>query len=101
MSKKRIEWIDIAKGITILLVVIGHGAINGALRGIIFSFHMPLFFILSSITFRLSENHDMFVRKTERAFVHLMLAAIGIYFFEHFFIWHRTTRHSNCLISMP
>ena len=82
MAKERIEWIDIAKGITILLVIVGHGTINGVLRGIIFSFHMPLFFILSSITFRLSENRDMFVRKTERAFVHLMLAAIGIYFFR-------------------
>ena len=27
MAKERIEWIDIAKGITILLVIVGHGAI--------------------------------------------------------------------------
>lgn len=38
MAKERIEWIDIAKGITILLVIVGHGAINGVLRGIIFFF---------------------------------------------------------------
>lgn len=37
---KRIEWIDMAKGITILLVIIGHtvseGFYEGIVRGLIF-----------------------------------------------------------------
>lgn len=44
-DRQRIDWIDFAKGITILLVIIGHN-VSGPLRGAIFSFHMPLFFIL-------------------------------------------------------
>ncbi|WP_270224197.1 acyltransferase family protein [Lactiplantibacillus pentosus] len=47
---KRIEWIDIAKGIAILAVVVGHtlGPYNGQLFGsLIFAFHMPIFFMLS------------------------------------------------------
>lgn len=47
---KRIEWIDIAKGIAILAVVIGHtlGPYNGQFFGsLIFAFHMPIFFMLS------------------------------------------------------
>ncbi|RMW41841.1 acetyltransferase [Lactiplantibacillus pentosus] len=47
---KRIEWIDIAKGIAILAVVVGHtlGPYNGQFFGsLIFAFHMPIFFILS------------------------------------------------------
>lgn len=48
--RKRIEWIDIAKGIAILAVVVGHtlGPYNGQFFGsLIFAFHMPIFFMLS------------------------------------------------------
>lgn len=44
---KRIEWIDIAKGIGIILVVIGHISQIKVLNDIIYSFHMPLFFMIS------------------------------------------------------
>lgn len=49
--KTRINWIDQAKGIGILLVVIGHMAIPLKLSIIIFSFHMPLFFFISGFLF--------------------------------------------------
>lgn len=50
---KRIEWIDCAKGIAMFLVILGHtvssdwSSIEKLIRAVIFSFHMPLFFILS------------------------------------------------------
>ena len=40
-------WIDIAKGIGIILVVIGHTIGSQRVNDIIYTFHMPLFFILS------------------------------------------------------
>ncbi len=52
MKNCRIEWIDFAKGIAILLVIIGHtvswsgGKWEALVRGGIFSFHMPFFFNL-------------------------------------------------------
>ena len=52
MSNKRNVEIDIAKGIGILLVIIGHGAIPSWSKDAISSFHMPLFFILSGYFFR-------------------------------------------------
>lgn len=57
MDLKRIEYIDIAKGIGIILVVIGH-TINGfSLPGMwIWSFHMPLFFIISGLCFDATRN---------------------------------------------
>lgn len=76
---KRIDWIDISKGLTILLVIIGHSDIRSVLRGAIFSFHMPLFFILSSTTYKCSTNNDELLNKSEKAFLHLFLAVIGIY----------------------
>lgn len=77
----RIDWIDVAKGITILLVIFGHGNINPWFRGAIFSFHMPLFFILSIMTYKLSQNNDEFVWKTEKSFTHLILPAVAIHAF--------------------
>ena len=46
--KERLDYIDLAKGIGILLVVIGHGAFNNFGINI---FHMPLFFCISGLTF--------------------------------------------------
>ena len=74
---RRIDWVDFAKGVGILLVIVGHGTGPGMLgnitRGIIFSFHMPLFFILSSYTFRYSRTKEEFLRSTKKAAVHLLV----------------------------
>ena len=45
--QQRNQWIDIAKGIGILLVVIGHSSIPIFMSNFIWAFHMPLFFICS------------------------------------------------------
>ena len=51
--KTRIQWIDIAKAITIIAMIIGHSVPYGSsIRNLIFSFHMPLFFILTGYTMR-------------------------------------------------
>ena len=49
-KKGRIEYIDVAKGIGIILVVLGHLDVKGQIsREIIYSFHVPLFFMLSGM----------------------------------------------------
>ena len=45
-QSNRIEWIDIAKGIAIICVILGHLGIFKINR-VVFVFHMPLFFVLS------------------------------------------------------
>lgn len=58
--------LDIAKGIGIILVVIGHCVNTESLPGkVIYSFHMPLFFIISGILFNPKINYDfqMFCKK--------------------------------------
>ncbi|MED1125018.1 acyltransferase family protein [Bacillus atrophaeus] len=50
--KGRVEWIDISKGIGIILVVLGHAPTDDALKSFIFSFHMPMFFFLSGAVYR-------------------------------------------------
>lgn len=69
MTKKvRIRWIDIARGIGILLVVYGHALSAGELRAVIYSFHMPLFFLLSGLVFRYKSDESLhaFIRKNAR-----------------------------------
>ncbi|MBR6201067.1 MAG: acyltransferase family protein [Spirochaetales bacterium] len=51
----RIEWIDIAKGIGIICVIIGHMGIYSVNR-VVFSFHMPLFFIISGYVFHIDNR---------------------------------------------
>lgn len=49
MSKLRNQWLDVAKGITIILMVLGHTTIPKLLSDFIWAFHMPLFFIASGL----------------------------------------------------
>ena len=53
--KKSINYIDNARGIAIILMVVGH-VVSGYKRAIIFSFHMPLFIIISGFFFKPGRN---------------------------------------------
>lgn len=48
----RLGWVDAAKGIGIITVVIAHVWTRGPVRDFIYAFHMPLFFLLSGYMFR-------------------------------------------------
>jgi len=61
MTNKRIDYIDSCKAIGILLVILGHTPdIPEWLYTIIYSFHMPLFFILSGMLFNTSKASSKF-----------------------------------------
>lgn len=77
-GRSRIEWIDCAKGITILLVIIAHTVPE--LYGVIYSFHMPLFFALSCVTYQFSKDTGELLMKTKSAFRHLIVPSISVYF---------------------
>ncbi len=67
-ENERIEYLDIAKGVGILLVIIGHVELVAApVRQYIASFHMPLFFLISGMLlwYKKEEQKEMesFVRK--------------------------------------
>lgn len=90
---RRIASIDIAKGLGILLVVLGHqidyfdADIQAAYR-YIYLFHVPLFFFLSGMFFR--EQEDLwtcFKKKFMRLFVPYLLANIFFFFVEMVRVW--------------
>lgn len=63
-SKHYIEWIDVAKGIGILLVIVGHCIFP--LHVLIDVFHMPLFFFIAGITFSHKSDTEFLVSKVNR-----------------------------------
>ena len=88
---KRIEWIDIAKGITIFLVIIGHVSNNTTINYFIYSFHMPLFFIISGFLYKKKENY------TKRKFKSILIPyfIFSILSFMYWFIIERNFREQN------
>ena len=51
-APQRLDWVDVARGIGIIAVVVGHVWTRGPLRDAMYSFHMPLFFLLSGMLSR-------------------------------------------------
>ena len=52
----RIPMIDVAKGIGIILVVIGHTNLPTLVMNLIYAFHVPLFFVLSGMVFNMNKS---------------------------------------------
>ncbi|OKP81749.1 hypothetical protein A3844_25550 [Paenibacillus helianthi] len=78
-ANKRIDWIDIFKGLIILFVVIGHE--NGFLVKYVYLFHMPAFFFISGFTSNLDKQG--FYAFTRDRFLRLIIpvCCINILFF--------------------
>jgi len=102
----RLHYIDIAKGVAMLLVIIGHCSYSEkALVGWLYSFHMPLFFALSGFTFR-PEKYKTFREVLFAKFRQLIVP----YFFFSALLWllslllldgmQLTYRHTNEFIGI-
>lgn len=68
-KKSRLTALDSLRGFGILLVVLGHTSQTNDLVSWIFSFHMPLFFIISGMLFHERQFLDSFKRKAVRLLV--------------------------------
>lgn len=91
-SDSRIEWIDIAKGIGIICVVIGHIIVIiprlTTLCEMIYLFHVPLFFFISGFLYKENPKQISYISKKIKQLVvpyfsvFLFIAPIAIYI-EH------------------
>ena len=73
MSKKRIEYLDVARGIAIILVIIGHIFKDGVLWRFIYSFHMPLFIIVSGYFYKNRRLKDEFIILFKKFFLPMII----------------------------
>lgn len=106
---KRIKWIDIAKGITILLVIVGHSigdtSLGSIIRGLIFSFHMPLFFILGAMSHQCPTNIEQYRLKMQKSMLRLIVPAMVLFCINavpHFFTAQSSlsTYWKDCLLTL-
>jgi fucose 4-O-acetylase-like acetyltransferase len=65
MRKQRITYFDIAKGIGIISIILGHLNVNTFNR-IVFTYHVPLFFIISGYFISDKDDLSLFIRKRAR-----------------------------------
>ena len=84
MTKERSLSIDAAKGIGITLMFLGHMQIGESLLAFIYSFHMPLFVIISGFLFRADKPFFVSVRRRAKAlllpYLYTNLAALCVRF---------------------
>lgn len=93
--KLRIEWIDVAKAIAIILVIVGHSvAFGGVTRNLIFSFHMPLFFILAGYTKRTVSDLAGFKKVFIHSFKRLIVPLLFIEVFALIYQFAANSDHS-------
>lgn len=79
LPQGRIEWVDIAKGVAIILVIVGHSLeYSSGMRNVIYSFHMPLFFLLSGYTYRMANDRATFIRHVKKGCKHLLLPCLFV-----------------------
>lgn len=79
--KTRIDWIDSAKGIGIILVCLGHsiGWMDQPLNKMILSFHMPLFFFLSGTTIKpIDKSMDAWLHLVRHKMRNIILPMLAI-----------------------
>lgn len=87
---KRVEWIDLTKGLGMLLVILGHCVcFGGIMHNAIFAFHMPLFFILSGIVYK--TNSKGIVSKKIKSLIvpYFIFSILGILVSLAIPIWRR------------
>lgn len=106
---KRIEWLDRAKGLAIVLVVLGH-ALTTSIRNDslianhiynwVYYFHMPLFMTLSGISYQIANNHYLnktivtFIRKKPKRLILPYVVYVSLVYLV-FFIANILPRVSN------
>ena len=87
--KKRFYWVDIAKGIGIICVVLNHFDYSSLyIQRIIAAFHMPLFFFLSGYVSKYN-NEDTICDFSKKKIQRLIIPYIAFYL-----LWHEVSLQS-------
>ncbi|MDO5297618.1 MAG: hypothetical protein Q4F00_13505, partial [bacterium] len=92
-NKQRIQWIDEAKGLGLMLVIIGHTLESSSFSYyLLYSFHMPWFFFLSFLTSKPPGSLSELKTKLCRTAHHLLLPALCVFLigtaYELYFYYH-------------
>lgn len=106
VSTSRIHWIDIARGIGIILVLYGHLLDAASFRFLIYAFHIPLFFFLSGMVFKNYPSKsfmDLLLKNGKQLlvpYVFIALLTYGLAFVKPPFTYHALTDIQNQLFGI-
>lgn len=100
--KQRLDFLDTAKGFAITLVILGHiiSSERFPVRMWLYSFHMPVFFIISGYLTNLSKNHisiQQFIIKKFKSLIipYLSFALINyVFIIFNFYIQHSLEKNT-------
>ncbi|MCR4803786.1 MAG: acyltransferase family protein [Lachnospiraceae bacterium] len=67
--KQRNTIMDVAKALAMLAVIIGHTKYDDNVRMVLYTFHLPVFFIISGYFFNIKESFPRFFIKKTKAYV--------------------------------
>ena len=105
MKQQRLEWVDVAKGMGMFFVIVGHCNGENFLQILLYAFHMPLFFFLSGL-FILGRKEspliDQIKRKSKQLLIPLYVFSIvlGLYSYTIAYLSGNDFSISNRLIGM-
>lgn len=81
---QRVPWIDVCRGLGIILVLYGHLITHENHRYLIYAFHMPLFFFLSGLVFKPTFDKSLksiFVKNFKQLLIPYFFFAIFTYLY--------------------
>lgn len=80
LSKQRVDYLDVARGIALICIILGHFQ-SGELNRVVYTFHVPLFFIITGYFINEKSSVKEFVkRKARTLLVPYAITAIIIVF---------------------
>lgn len=89
MKPKRIEYIDVAKFLAMILVVFTHGVKESNFVAFAFAFHLPVFFVLNGMTLKVENQTfgEFLVKKLQRYIIPMFGLGIICVLFDLFIKW--------------
>lgn len=89
MKPKRIEYIDVAKFLAMILVVFTHGVKESNFVAFAFAFHLPVFFVLNGMTLKVENQTfgDFLTKKLQRYIIPMFGLGIICVLFDLFIKW--------------
>lgn len=82
--KKRITWIDVLKGLGMILVMFAHASLPSEIRKYIYTFHLPLFFCITGFLFS-TKKYDNVTQFLKAKFKSLLIPYFIFSLFNYVF----------------
>ncbi len=89
MKPKRIEYIDVAKFLAMLLVVFTHSVKESNFVAFVFAFHLPVFYVLNGMTLKVENQTfgEFLVKKLQRYIIPMLGLGVICVLFDLYIKW--------------